>query len=481
MSEGDDWRTALWAALSQGLTAHAIMLRDVAIVDDPIAASLLTAVDGSRRGQPPAIDGSLALTAAFDERVDSLLAAGAVGAGRIARSRHDLAATAHRLVLRDRTLALAAAQLATREALLDLAESHVFTLMPVWSGSSPLQPTNFAHFLTGITAPLARATTTLHHAYEDLDRSPLGAGALAGPGLPVDREEIAELLGSEGPVESTFDALAAVDVVIAMAAAAAAAVSPPRRLVQELLLWLRTDPQTLRLDDALLAPADANLPHFRPPATLERLVDEARRIEEDAAAVSRMVGELPYGPVGERGDGAVALTGAALVSAVAVHETFATLLNGPIEINRAWLARNAGRALVTAGDLADFLMAEGSLDPASAREIAALTASRARQEGQEASGITPEMIDAAALLVVGQEVGVEIERLGSYLAPRRFIEKRTVLGGPAPAAIREYLALERERLAEDYVWLAAKQRRIALAAENIEIRTHEILTAASSG
>src|SRR5918995_6425280 len=128
--------------------------------------------------------------------VDDSIAAGAAGVVRFARARHDLAATAQRLVLRHRALALAAALDTSRSALVDLAESHVFTLMPVWSGSSPLQPTNFAHFLTGTLAPLGRAARTLRAVYEDLDRSPLGSAALAGPGLPVDRDETPPLLGS---------------------------------------------------------------------------------------------------------------------------------------------------------------------------------------------------------------------------------------------------------------------------------------------
>ncbi|HLL50125.1 MAG TPA: hypothetical protein VK356_05600, partial [Thermomicrobiales bacterium] len=138
----------------------------------------------------------------------------------------------------------------------------------------------------------------------------------------------------------------------------------------------------------------------------------------------------------------------------------------------------AGRGLVTSGDLADFFMADEGIDPSSARDIAALTSSRARQEGLEAGAITPAMIDSAALLVIGRELGIEIERLGAYLAPRRFIEKRAVLGGPAPAAIREYLATERSRLEADQQWLEEKCRRIALAEENLEIRTREILVAA---
>jgi argininosuccinate lyase len=479
MATNGAWHSAMWDAIGHGLAAHAVMLRDADIVDDSISASLLTAIDGARRGSPPRINGSLALVAAFDDRVDSLVAAGAAGAIRIARARHDLAATAQRLVLRDRLLALAAAQDTSRLALLDLAESHVFTLLPVWSGSSPLQPTNFAHFLTGTIAPLGRSARTLRGVYENLDRSPLGAAALAGPGLPVDREETADLLGSEGPVESTFDAISAVDVLITVSDAAAASVSPTRRLVSELMLWLRTDPNSMRLADELLAPADANLPRFRPPVVLERLVAEARRVEADAATVASSTRDIQYGPVGEMADGAVELVGSALFRAAAANETFATIVSGPIEINRAWLARNAGHALVTSGDLSDFFMAEQALDPSSARDIAALTTSRASQEGLEASAITPAMIDAAALLIIGRELGIEIERLGAYLAPRRFIEKRTVLGGPAAPAIREYLTLERGRLELDQQWLDEKRRRIALAEENLEIRTQEILGTAS--
>src|SRR5688572_2098698 len=323
VTPNDTWRGEMWDAIGRGLAAHAVMLRDSAIVDDSIAASLLTAIDGARRGASPDVPGSLALVAAFDDRVDSLIAAGAVGAVRIARARHDLAATAQRLVLRDRAITLAAALDASRSAVVDLAESHVFTLMPVWSGSSALQPTNFAHFLTGTIAPLGRTARTLHAVYEDLDRSPLGSAALAGPGLPVDRDETADLLGSEGPIESTFDALSAVDHLVAAGDAAAASVTPVRRLAAELMLWLRTEPQALRLADELLAASDANLPHFRPPALLERLAADARQVESNAVAIAGMTRDIPYGPIGEMADEATKMAGAALSLAAATHETFA--------------------------------------------------------------------------------------------------------------------------------------------------------------
>lgn len=481
MTNSATWRRAMWIEIARGLTAHAVMLRDVAILDDESAAALLTAIDGVRRGEPPEVQGSLTLVAAFDDRFDSQTAPGRAGAGRIARARHDLAATALRLVLRNRLLDLADALDVARGALIDLAESHVFTLMPAWSGHVALQPTNLAHFLTGTIAPLGRSARRLRHEYEALDRSPMGAGALAGPGLPVDRDETADLLGFESPVESTFDALSATDHFIATGASAALAVTPMRRLLSELLLWKRTEPESLRLSDELLAPLDPSLPHFRPPAALERIIAEARTVEEQAFTIGIAANEIPYGPTGELTDRLAEGVGYALDRAANVSSAFATMVSGPIEINRAWLARSAGRDLVTSGELGDFLMAEESLDPSSARDIAALTTRRAQGEGLEASAITPALIDAAAMLVIGRELGIEIERLGAYLAPRRFIEKRLILGGPAAPAIREYLALEGARLGSDRRWLEERRRRIALADENLEIRTGEILTFASTG
>lgn len=479
MAARPEWQREMWAAIALGLTAHAIMLRDASILDETSVAAILSTIDSVGNGAPPQVSGSLTLVAAFDERFDSLIAAGNAGAGRIGRGRHDLAAAAQRLVLRDHALSLLHAQLAARFALIDLAESHVFTLLPAWSGSSLLQPTNLAHFLTGVIAPLARASARLHAALDDLDRAPLGAASLAGPGLPVDRDETADLLGQLGPVESTFDAVSATDHLVAVAQAAAAIVAPMRSFLGELLLWLRTEPEALHIANELRAPADAHLPHYRPPVALEHQIADAVEVGQHAAAASNTAFALQYGPLGEQGDGVFQSAHCALEMATSVTQALTTMVSGPIEFNRAWLARNAGRGLTTAGELSNFLMAEEGLGPAAARDIAALTAQRAQAEGLEASAVTPAMIDAAALLVIGRELGIEIERLGSFLAPRRFIEKRTMLGGPAPVAVREYLSLERARVSKDQQWLEARQRRIAQAHENLQIRSHEILAAAS--
>ncbi len=151
-----------------------------------------------------------------------------------------------------------------------------------------------------------------------------------------------------------------------------------------------------------------------------------------------------------------------------------------MEINRAALAHRAGRAYTTSSDLADVLMLEEQIDPGAARSIAALAIARVMQEGVEISALTPEIIDAAALVVLGRELKIEFETISRYLAPRRFIERREATGAPSPASTRAWLAHERDTLAADRDWHVATVSRLAAALASLEAAEREAFDRAPS-
>lgn len=460
---GTGFAAEVWRRIGAVATAHVVMLRDAAVVDDAIAAALLSAMDGVRRGSPPPAVGLSGPIALFDERLDALVPAGAVGAGSIGRARADVAAAVARLLLRDGLVELAGAVADARRALIELAGDHAFTLMPAFAGGRAVQPTTFAHFLGGVVAPLGRAGGRTRHAFAEVNRSPLGAVALVGSGLPLDRERTSALLGFDGTIPSAFDAVAAVDHLTEVAGIAAAVATPLRRFARELLTWLRTDPDAFRLPDGWTAEAEPELPHFRPPLGLERMDLRSRRVEADAATVGRLVGDALYGPAATTVDAAIGVASEAIGGAIDLARRASDLARG-LAVNRALLANRAGRDHVTSGDLAEVLVAEEGLEPAAARAIVGLTVRRAMEQGIEVGGITPEMIDAAALLVIGRELGVEIERIGRSVAPRRFLERRALPGGAAPAATRAYLEDEEARLRDDDRWRTDVEARLAGAA-----------------
>ncbi len=221
-----------WRDLGEIATAHVIMLQDVGIIDDAVLAALLTALDGVSRNPLSGTFGSLAdLVARFDERVDALTPAGVVGTVSVARSRFDTTATLVRLGLRRESITLARSLSELRRTVIDLAGQHAATTMPAMVAGRPAQATTLGHYLGGLIAPLGRAAGSLQLSLEEMNKCPLGSVAMAGTSLPIERERTADLLGFNGPADNTFDAVIAVDHIVAIGQAAAAVVHPVRRFV----------------------------------------------------------------------------------------------------------------------------------------------------------------------------------------------------------------------------------------------------------
>jgi argininosuccinate lyase len=467
----------LWRDLGEIATAHVLMLRDAGINEDAVLAALLTALDGVSRNPGSGEDLRLAdLVARFDERVDALTPAGVVGTVSVARGRIDTTATLVRLGLRRESVALARSLVHLQRTVIDLAGQHAATTMPALISGRPAQATTLGHHLGGVIAPLGRAAERLRLSLESLNQSPLGAVALAGTSLPIERERTADLLGFTGPADNTFDAVVAVDHVVEISQVAAAIVHPVRRFTAELGAWLRTNPTSFRLADDWTV-REPGMPQFVRPIGLDRLLADADAVAANAASCERVAAALAYEPPGEALDEIALAATAAVQTATALVSRLADLLASGLEINRAYLANIAGKGHTTTSDLAIFLMETEGLDPVSAANIATMTVNRAIADEIEASGINTQMIDASALLVIGRELAVEFEAISRYLAPRRFLERRTATGTPAPARTREYLGREKERLGGHNGWLAQFERRIDLADRERERLVSEALAA----
>jgi len=187
--------------------------------------------------------------------------------------------------------------------------------------------------------------------------------------------------------------------------------------------------------------------------------------------------QLPYGPAGAANDWIasqlVALAGIATDQFGAIDELFRTSMT----VNRAYLANRAGRDFATSNDLAAFLMTEEQLPPSVARDIAGLTLRRLNEESLEISAIMPDHVDMAAMMVIGRELKVEMETLGRWFAPRRFLERRLVEGSPAPSKTREWI--EKERAVNQQAIDGIASRRLRIREAEADVRTWITETAAA--
>lgn len=139
----------------------------------------------------------------------------------VGRSRNDIYFTEFRMSLREAVWQLAEEILALQQELETYAADGLETVIPYYTYGQPSQPGTWGHYLMGIHACLENDMSRLHHAYETINRCPMGAGAGIGSAFPLDKYRLAQLLGFDGVIENTTIANSAVDYYLELESAMA--------------------------------------------------------------------------------------------------------------------------------------------------------------------------------------------------------------------------------------------------------------------
>ncbi len=107
------------------------------------------------------------------------------------RSRNDQVATDLRLYVLDHLLTLTEGLRALQHALVEQAEAHPRVALPGYTHGQRAQPVLLAHWFLSHFWPLERDLERLREIRGRVRVCPLGAAALAGTPLPIDREALA--------------------------------------------------------------------------------------------------------------------------------------------------------------------------------------------------------------------------------------------------------------------------------------------------
>jgi argininosuccinate lyase len=238
-----------------GSIAHARMLGKVGIVSKAEAAKLEA---GLKRVLHEWEQGRFKLDAAYEDvhgnveaRLTEILGpvAGKLHSGR---SRNDQVALDGRLLMRQQILWL-------KEALGDAAESWLkfitkeqAHILPGYTHVQRGQPVLFGHWGLAFIEMWLRDLKRLDAVLETVNAEcPLGAAALAGSTLPLDRAYVAKQLGFKRPTENSIDSVSNRDHVIDFAYALAMLMQHLSRFGEELVLYSSQEFGFLKLGDAI--------------------------------------------------------------------------------------------------------------------------------------------------------------------------------------------------------------------------------------
>jgi argininosuccinate lyase len=191
-------------------------------------------------------------------------------AGRLhsARSRNDQIALDLRLHLREQTR-LVLLELATMlRATVDRAREERETLLPSYTHRQRAQAISGAYLFCGYGAMFERDVAAFRFAHSQIDASPLGAGAIAGTGLPVDRAIVQSLLGFSRLTLNALDTVGDRDFGLDFTFAAARCQLHCSRIAQDVIDFSSSEYGYLKLDGSI-ACGSSLMPHKRNPDLFE--------------------------------------------------------------------------------------------------------------------------------------------------------------------------------------------------------------------
>ena len=278
-----------------GSIAHARMLATCGVITHAEADQLEQGLETIRReaaeGQfnPGLADEDVHF--AVERRLIALL--GPVGKKlHTGRSRNDQVGTDLRLWLRRRLDEVDADLHRLQQALLRQADQHRDTMIPGYTHLQRAQPLCLAHHLLAYMEMLERDRQRLRDVRRRVNICPLGAAALAGTPVPIDRRQTADALGFEAVYANSLDAVSDRDFCVEFSAAASLVMAHLSRLSEEVIAWASEEFGFVRLTDRC-ATGSSLMPQKKNPDVPELVRGKCGRVFGHLQGLLTMIKGLP--------------------------------------------------------------------------------------------------------------------------------------------------------------------------------------------
>jgi argininosuccinate lyase len=352
------------------------------------------------------------------------------------RSRNDLVAADLRLWCKDAAMALQARTTAVLGALVARAEELEDAIIPGYTHLQRAQSVPLAYHFLAHGFALARDVRRFEGAWKAADRSPLGAGAMAGTTLPLDPSVGAAQLAFGSVFDNGMDAVSDRDFACDLLYAISVAGVHLSRIAEEIVLWTTSEFAFARLPDEW-STGSSMMPHKRNPDLAELVRARAAGGIGDLTAMLTLLKGLPFAynrDLQEDKD----LVFRAVDRLMGSLEAAAHLV-GSLEIDVARTEAAATNPGAWATELAESLVVRGVAFRDAHFAVGRLVATLESQGLGLADATVGDLTAAHPLL---QRADVALAN------PRRGVEARTGHGATAPAEIaRQIDALRRAEAA----------------------------------
>jgi argininosuccinate lyase len=450
-----------------GSEAHSMMLCDIGLLSIQELKKILQALEDVRK------DPTQLKTDNFEDIHESLESfvikqAGIDAGGKMhtARSRNDQVILDIRMKVRDDINNICLAIIDLIDSLLKKATENKETVMPMYTHLQQAQIGTFSHYLLSYVDALFRDIDRLYITYGRINQSPLGACAIGGSSINIDRKTTAVFLGFDGLIRNSVDATSSRDTLIEFTSVISIFMTTLSRLAEDFILWSTAEFGYLELSDEYSSTSSA-MPQKKNADPLELIRAKASSVLGNLVTILSIIKALPSGYSRDLQELKPHLwnTSSTALEAVKIVNRVVTSIN----VHKERMQETAKNSYALSVDIAEQLVIKKGMPFRLAHKLVGSLVEKAAHENKGQVIMLEEQDIKEVLEKIESDLQpTELMHIIQDVTPQRSLELRISFGSPNPKEQEEMIMFSRRRLSGYKEGVPKRKKNVDAAFQNLK-------------
>jgi argininosuccinate lyase len=292
----------------------------------------------------------------------------------------------------------------------------------------------------------------------------MGAGAMATSSFPIARERVAELLGFNGVLENSIDAVGSRDFILETLADLTMIAVDTSRLTEDLIVWGSPNFGIIEFPDSFSSTSSI-MPQKKNPDVLEVIRARMSHVIGNFMTSATIMKSLPssYNMDFQEVTPRLWETLKDISSSLDIVIKFIYHMKVNKDVfNRSFLGFS------TSTELANMLTRKYGIPFRTAHRVVGALTRCLIEKGLTLSNLTPEMIQTMAKKLGVPSLNVKTEDIRGSIDPLKFVRAHNVRGGPSPSEVYRMIQTRRKTIALSKKWSNEKKSKLAEADKKLQ-------------
>ena len=436
----------LWIAEEDiiGTEAHNIMLYEQKILTKNEIKEILSSLESIRTNL---LNGQLKIDTNFEDIhpfiekcVIDEIGIDIGGKLHTGRSRNDQVSVDIRLKIRNELNQLSEKLIGFIEVLLDLSQKTIKAYMPLYTHFQRGQLGVFAHYINNYITQIIRSLERIEEIYNRINKNPLGACAIGGTSIDIDRTRTAELLGFDGIIENSIDAISSRDYIYEVLMLNSLISIQFSRIAEDLLIWSTKEFHFIELNEQYCSVSSV-MPQKKNPDTIELIRSKAAKVISDHFSASLIIKAIPSGYFRDFQELKPLLINS-FDTLFSIIEIFSIVFK-TIQINETIMAKAIEESYILALDLAEYLVQTFNIPFRISHKI---VGNLVKESSNPKDIMDKEKIESLIKIIYKQKIDLPSNFIQILQNLETCLEKRISQGSPSISEVKRIIkVLDKQR------------------------------------